>query len=264
MAAEARGRFDATGFVLGALAVAEMEARKILHNSSALWVRAIQPALWLIVFGEALSGVRGLSPNGVGYVEFITPGILSQSVLFIAIFYGVTLVWERDMGLLNKLMTTPVPTSSIVVGKALAASIRGIFQAVVIFALALIIGVGIQVTIVNGVLVTAVVILLAICFSSISMIIASIVKTRERMMGLGQALTFPLFFASNAIYPKSVMPAWLQIIAEFNPLTYGVDGIRAMLISGDYSTLPQDVGVLALYSLVLVVIASKVVRRIVD
>ena len=261
---EAGDKSGLSSFASGALAVAEMEARKIRHNSTDLWVRAIQPALWLIVFGEALSQVRGLAPNGLGYVEFITPGILSQSVLFVAIFYGVTLVWERDLGLLNKLMATPVPMSSIVVGKALSAGIRGIFQAIVIFALALIIGSGINVTLLNGIMVVVVVILLAMCFSSLSMIIASIAKTRERVMGLGQAMTFPLFFASNAIYPISIMPSWLQLLAEINPLTYGVDGIRTILISGDFSTLPADVGVLGLYAIMLLLVAARMVRRIVS
>ena len=112
-------------FATGALVVAEMEARKIRHASSELWIRAIQPALWLLVFGAALSSVRGIAPGQYTYTQFITPGILSQSVLFIAIFYGVTLVWERDLGLLSKLLSTPAPRSSIIVGKALAASIRG-------------------------------------------------------------------------------------------------------------------------------------------
>ena len=261
---EETSQSEARGFAVGALAVAEMEARKIRHNSTDLWIRAIQPALWLLVFGAALSQVRGLSPGGVGYVQFITPGILSQSVLFVAIFYGVTLVWERDLGLLNKLMATPVPMSSIVVGKALAASIRGIFQAVVIFALALIIGAGVQVTLPNALLVVGVVVLLAMCFSSLSMVIASIAKTRDRVMGLGQAITFPLFFASNAIYPISVMPTWLQSIAEANPLTYGVDAMRALLLTGDFSNLPLDLGVLAIYAMALVALASLMVRRLVS
>jgi ABC-2 type transport system permease protein len=249
-------------FARNALTIAEMEARKIKHSSSELWIRAIQPALWLLVFGEALSAVRELAPPNYGYMAFITPGVLAQSVLFIAIFYGITLVWERDLGLLSKLLASPTPRSSVIVGKALAASIRGIFQAVIIFSLAIIIGTGVRVTVASVAAVTLVVVLLAMCFSGLSMIIASIAKTRERMMGLSQVLTFPLFFASNAIYPTSVMPVWLQVVATLNPLTYGVQGIRSVLLAGSFSNLPTDLTVLAIFTTVLLAIASITVRRI--
>lgn len=251
-------------FVSGALTIAEMEARKIKHSQSELWIRAIQPALWLLVFGAALSSVRELAPGAYSYQQFITPGVLSQSVLFIAIFYGVTLVWERDLGLLSKLLATPVPRSSIIVGKALAASIRGMFQAAVVFALALIIGTGIKATPFNVAAVVVAVVLLAMCFSSFSMVIASIARSRERMMGLSQVLTFPLFFASNAIYPTSVMPAWLQVISKINPLTYGVQAMRGILLSGNLANLPTDIAVLGAYTLVFIFIASLMVKRIIQ
>jgi ABC-2 type transport system permease protein len=261
---EARSHGTAYRFVTGALTIAEMEARKIRHSQSELWIRAIQPALWLLVFGAALSSVRGLAPGQYSYQQFITPGVLSQSVLFIAIFYGVTLVWERDLGLLSKLLATPVPRSSIIVGKALAASIRGMFQAAVVFALALIIGTGIQVSVLNVAGVVLAVILLAMCFSSLSMVIASIAKSRERMMGLSQVLTFPLFFASNAIYPTSVMPTWLQVISTVNPLTYGVQAMRGILLSGNLTNLPTDIAVLGAYTAVFIIIASIIVKRIIQ
>lgn len=255
--------FNVTKFAWSALTIAEMEARKIRHASSELWIRAVQPALWLLVFGEALSSVRGIAPGQFTYMQFITPGVLSQSVLFIAIFYGITLVWERDLGLLSKLLSTPSPQSSVVVGKTLAASIRGIFQAIVVFALALVIGVNVLFDIVGVVGVFVVTILLAMCFSSLSMLIASLLKTRERMMGVGQVLTMPLFFASNAIYPISLMPSWLQAIAVANPLTYAVDAMRALLLTGDYTNLATDVVALSLYTFALVALASVTVKRII-
>ena len=81
-------------------------------------------------------------------------------------------------------------------------------------------------------------------FTGLSMIIASIVKTRERFMGIGQIITLPLFFASNAIYPISIMPSWLQVVANMNPLSYMVDGLRALLVTGDLSRLPFDIVIL--------------------
>ncbi|MDG7016312.1 MAG: ABC transporter permease, partial [Nitrososphaerota archaeon] len=247
-------------FITSAVVVAEMEARKIRHASSELWIRGIQPALWLLVFGSALAGVRDIAPSQFSYIQFITPGILSQSVLFIAIFYGVTLVWERDLGLLNKLLATPAPRPSIIVGKAMAASIRGIFQALLVFALSLIIGTGIDTSPLNVLGVFGVVILLAMCFSSLSMVIASIARTRDRMMGLSQVIIFPLFFASNAIYPTKIMPAWLQLIATINPLSYGVQAVRALLLTGNFAMLSTDVAFLAGYTVAMLVLASLSLR----
>ncbi|MDG7016600.1 MAG: ABC transporter permease [Nitrososphaerota archaeon] len=249
-------------FVTSSLVVAEMEARKIKHASSELWIRAIQPALWLLVFGSALAGVRDIAPSQFSYMAFITPGILSQSVLFIAIFYGVTLVWERDLGLLNKLLATPAPRPSIVVGKALAASIRGVFQGLLVLALSIAIGTGISVNPLYILGVFGVVILLAMCFSSLSMVIASLARTRDRMMGLSQVIIFPLFFASNAIYPTQIMPEWLQLVAKANPLSYGVQAVRSLLLTQNFTMLPTDLAVLAGYTLGLLSLASLVLRRI--
>lgn len=251
-----------TRYFSSALTIAEMEVRKVRHSQSELWIRAIQPVLWLLVFGEALATVRGITNGNYPYIEFITPGILAQSVLFIAIFYGVTLVWERDLGLLSKLMSSPAPRSAIILGKALAASVRGFFQALLVFALSVIIGTGVILSPVNLVGVVIVVLLLAMCFSSLSMVIASIARSRERMMGLSQVITFPLFFASNAIYPTSIMPPWLQAIATVNPLTYGVQAMRGMLLSGSVLNLPTDIAVLGGYTLALIALASLMIRRI--
>lgn len=251
--------------LMSSLTIAEMEVRKIRHDSTELWLRVVQPALWLLVFGEVFNTVRGLTPGAsYSYIQFIAPGVLAQSVLFVAIFYGITIVWERDMGLLTKLLSTPSPRSSIVVGKALSAGVRGVFQAIMIFALTLIIGVNLRLDPIDVAGVFFVIVLFAMCFSSLSMILASLLKTRDRMMGIGQAITVPLFFASNAIYPLSLMPAWLQFVSRVNPLSYIVDAMRAMLLTGDYSNLPIDMLALFLSTAIFVTAASIVLRRLIE
>jgi ABC-2 type transport system permease protein len=251
--------------IVSSLTVAEMEARKIRHDSTELWLRVVQPALWLLVFGEVFNTVRGLTQGAsYSYIQFIAPGVLAQSVLFVAIFYGITIVWERDMGLLTKLLSTPSPRSSIVVGKALSAGVRGVFQAIMIFALTLIIGVNLRLDPLDVAGVFVVVVLFAMCFSSLSMVLASLLKTRDRMMGIGQAITVPLFFASNAIYPLQLMPPWLQLVSRVNPLSYIVDAMRAMLLTGDYSNLPVDLFALFLSTIIFVGAASIVLKRLIE
>jgi len=250
--------------VSSALTIADMEARKIHHDSTELWTRLVQPALWLLIFGEVMNSIRGLSTGSLSYIEFITPGVLAQSVLFVAIFYGINIVWEKDVGVLTKLLSTPSPYSSIVIGKALSAGIRGVFQAIMIFGLALIIGVNVRLDPLDVAGVFIAIVVFAMCFSSLSMLLASFLKTRDRMMGIGQLITMPLFFASNAIYPLSIMPTWLQYVAMVNPVSYTVDAMRAMLLTGDYSNLGVDVVAISISTILFVSLASLAIKRILE
>ena len=244
--------------------IAEMEARKIRHDSTELWMRSVQPALWLLIFGEVLNSVKVLAPAGYSYIQYIAPGVLAQSVLFVAIFYGITIVWERDVGLLTKLLSTPSPRASIVVGKAMASAVRGVFQAAVIFVLSLLLGIQLRLDLPDVLGVFGIVVMLSICFSSFSMVLASFLKTRDRMMGIGQVLTMPLFFASSAIYPISLMPTWLKYIAYVNPLSYVVDALRSLLLTGDYSSVPLDMAALLVATVFFASLASVVVKRLVQ
>lgn len=249
-------------YVSSVLTITEIELRKLRHDTSQIWLRSIQPALWLLVFGVVFSKIRAIPTGGISYLQFMTPGVLAQSVMFVAIFYGISVVWERDLGLLNKLLSTPTPRSAIVLGKALSAGIRGIFQAVAVLALALIMRIDLSLSPLDLLGEFIVIILFGMCFASLSMCLAPIFRTRERMMGIGQAITMPLFFASNAIYPISMMPGWLKAIATVNPLSYVVDAMRALLVTGDLTHLPLDMFVITLATAVFVVLASLSFRRI--
>jgi ABC-2 type transport system permease protein len=246
------------------LTLAEFELRKLKHDSSEIFIRGVQPALWLLVFGVTFASLRAIPTGPFSYLQFLTPGVLTQSVMFVAIFYGIMLVWERDLGLLNKLLSTPAPRSAIVLGKALSAGVRSIFQAIVIFALALIIGVPLDLNPLNLIGVVVVIVLAGMCFSCLSMCLAPIFKTREKMMGIGQAITMPLFFTSNAIYPIDVMPPWLRVIATFNPLSYLTDAMRSLLLTGDFQGIPLDIGVTLLATAIFATIAAVLFRRILE
>jgi len=250
--------------VSSAFTIAEMEARKIRHDSTELWMRTVQPALWLLIFGEVFNTIRGLAPGGFSYMQYTAPGVLAQSVLFVAIFYGINIVWERDVGLLTKLLSTPSSRTSVVVGKALASGVRGMFMGVMLFALALVIGVNLRFDPIDIAGVFFVVVLFAMCFACLSMTLASFLKTRDRMMGIGQVITMPLFFASSAIYPISIMPTWLQVIARYNPLSYVVDAMRSMLLTGDYSSLPLDIFVLLVSTALFVSCASIMLKWLIE
>ena len=220
-----------TNFTSKTLTIAELEARKLHHDSTEILTRAVQPALWLLIFGEVLASVKAIPTGNIPYIDFMAPGILAQSVLFIAIFYGIAIIWERDLGIVHKFLASPTPRAALVLGKALSAGERGLAQATIVYALAFCLGVHLNWNPISLLLVVVVVILGASLFSTFSLIIACLVKTRDRFMGIGQILTMPLFFASNAIYPISIMPKWLQIISQINPLTYETDALRALMLT---------------------------------
>lgn len=247
------------------LSIGEMEVRKLRHDPTELITRAVQPALWLLVFGEVFTRVRVIPTGDLPYIAFMAPGILAQSVLFIAIFYGISVIWERDLGILHKFLVSPTPREALVLGKALSAGVRALSQVVIIYALAVLIGVGVNWNPVNLALVVIVTILASALFSTFSLIIASLVKTRERFMGIGQVLTMPLFFASNAIYPLSMMPGWLQVIAQANPLTYAVDALRGLMIVGGISNYGMGLDLLVLFAgmIALVIIGARLYPRVV-
>jgi ABC-2 type transport system permease protein len=254
---------NARDFVLKTLLVAGVEARKLRHDPSELIMRAVQPVLWLIIFGEVFSRVRAIPTGDLSYLDFLTPGILAQSAMFIAIFGGMTIIWERDLGIVHKFLVSPTPRVALALGKALAGGVRALSQAVVVYLLALALGVRINWRLLDLLGVLVLVVLGAMVFTAFSLIIALLVKTRERFLGIGQVLTMPFFFASSAIYPISIMPAWLALVARGNPLTYQVDGLRMLMIQGGAGSHPLwlDFLVLAVATIVLTVVAGRLYPR---
>lgn len=253
------------GFVNKTLAVCEMEVFRLRHDTTELFTRALQPVLWLLLFGQIFARTHAIPTDGVPYLDFLTPGILAQSVLFIAIFYGISTIWEIDLGIVHKLLVSPAPRPALVLGKALSAGVRALSQMFVVYTLALLLGVKISLNPLSLAGVAVAVVLGAALFATFSLIIACLVKTRERFMGIGQVLTMPLFFASNAIYPLSMMPEWLRLISHANPLTYEVDALRALMLTGGTSSfgLGLDFTVLLLTTAALVMICGRLYPRVV-
>ena len=254
-----------TAFVGHAVTVAWAELLKLRRDPVELLSRAAQPTLWLLVFGQVMARVRGVPTGRLTYLDFMAPGVLAQSALFIAIFYGVAAIWERDVGVLHKLLVTPASRTALVAGKAMSAGARALSQAVIVYILALLIGIRLDPHPLHVLGVMVVIVIGAALFATLSLIIACIVKTRERVMGMGQLLTMPLFFASNAIYPISLMPGWLQMVSLVNPLTYEVDALRALMVRAGTSVygLGLDLTVLVVAVTVLVAIAARMLPRII-
>ena len=135
---------SAGAYLRQAFAVGSAEVQKLRHDPFELFTRALQPVLWLVLFGEVMERSHGLTSGGLDYLDFLAAGILAQSVLFVAIFYGIAAIWERDLGILHRYLVSPAPRSALVLGKAASAGVRGLSQSVVVYVLAMVLGVAVS------------------------------------------------------------------------------------------------------------------------
>jgi ABC-2 type transport system permease protein len=213
----------------GTRAMALAELRKLRHDHIDVFTRSVQPLLWLFIFGTALRHNRSLTLGTLDYRAYLAPGVMAQAAMFIAIFFGLAVIWERDVGQLQRLLATPLPRAAIVLGKAVGACVRALVQALLLLTVLAVAGIAIHWTLLGVLGTLAMLMLGTAAFACMSMLLAAAVKERERFMGIGQLVMMPLFFASSALYPLSIMPGWLHTIARINPLTYEVQGLRQML-----------------------------------
>ncbi|MDQ0578997.1 ABC transporter permease [Streptomyces rishiriensis] len=242
-------------------ALCAVELQKLRHDRTELYTRAVQPALWLLIFGQTFTRIKAIPTDGIPYIDYLAPGIIAQSAMFIAIFYGIQIIWERDAGVLDKLLVTPTPRSALITGKAFAAGVKSVIQAVVVVVIAALLGVALTWNPLKLLGVAAIVVLGSAFFSCLSMTIAGIVLSRDRLMGFGQAITMPLFFGSNALYPVAIMPGWLQAVSKVNPLSYEVDALRGLLL-GTPAHLALDFGVLIVAAALGIAAASSLLGRL--
>ncbi|CAN5690147.1 ABC transporter permease [soil metagenome] len=257
-----RGWRRLRGMVLRMGTFALVELQKLRHDRTELFTRMVQPALWLLIFGQTFSHLHVIDTGNVSYLAFLAPGIIAQSALFISIFYGIQIVWDRDAGILAKLMVTPAPASSLIAGKAFAAGVRSVAQVIGVLIIAYLMGVHLTANPLRILGAMGVVVLGSAFFACLSMSLAGLVRNRDRLMGIGQAITMPLFFASNALYPVDIMPGWLRWLSAVNPLSYEVNALRGLLI-GTPSNWLLDIGVLVVAAVFGVVVASALLRRLV-
>jgi len=262
VSAEQRALAHAAGVLArvgaGTVAMAQAELRKLRHDHLDIFTRSLQPLLWLFIFGTALRHNSALTLGHLDYRAYLAPGVMAQAALFIAIFYGLAVIWERDVGQLQRLLATPLPRSAIVLGKAAGACVRALVQALLLLAVLAVAGIAVRWTL-GGVLGTLAMLMLGTAaFACMSMLMAAAVKERERFMGIGQLIMMPLFFASSALYPLAVMPGWLHVVARVNPLTYEVQGLRQMLVGvGGAGEVWLDLGVVAGFFVLMLLAATR-------
>jgi ABC-2 type transport system permease protein len=257
-------RWGPVQFLIDVLTISDSELRKLRHDPYELVTRALQPVLWLLIFGQVLAEARAIPTGNLPYLDFLAPGVLAQSALFASIFYGMATIWERDLGVVHTYLVSPVTRAALVSGKAFSAGLRSLSQAAVVYVLSGVLGVNVRWDLPALAGVVVVIVVGSALFATFSLIIACIVRSRERFMGIGQVMTMPLFFASSAIYPVAVMPEWLKVLAVINPLTYMVDGLRQLMIVNGPAAAPLwvDLAVLGGWTVGLLAIGTRVYPRL--
>jgi ABC-2 type transport system permease protein len=246
------------------LSMIELEVRRLMHDQTEIILRAVQPLLWLLVFGHVLGSLHSIPTGNVPYTDYIMPGVLVQSTTTVAIFFGLIIIWERESGILKKLVASPSPKFAIVAGRSMAAGTRALFQAVFIIPFAMLIGVNVLLNPAYLLAAAGVLFIASSGFAALSILIASILKSRERFMGLGQVIILPMFFGSNALYPLESMPPLLQSLAQINPMTYMVDACRGLLITGNISGLGIDILAILVFDAIFIGLATLSFRRIIE
>jgi len=223
----------------------------------------IQPLIWLTLMGnlfQRIASVPGFPSES--YLDYMAPGIVVMVTLFGGIYGGMSIVWDRRLGFLYKLLAAPISRSSVVAGKLLAIVVQTGGQALVIFAIALALGVDFKggVLGVGGVLLLAS--LLSSVFAGISLSLGAVLTSHQTLIAVVNFLTMPMMFTSSAMMPLEFMPSWLRAVASYNPLTYAVGPMRTLFLSGwDLGAVAGGVAVLATCGLAAFALASVLFRR---
>ncbi|MFC1511760.1 ABC transporter permease [Candidatus Latescibacterota bacterium] len=237
------------------------EMKKFIRNKSRLVGSLAMPFFFLAFLGMGFNamGVSGL-PEGVSYLDFIAPGIVAMTLLFSSIFAGISILWDRQFGFLKEIMVAPVDRTSIVIGRIFAGMTSGVFQALCILCISIILGV--RITNLLGLVASlAFIMLIAMSFVGLGISLASVMEDMHGFQLIMNFLIMPTFFLSGALFPLDQLPWWLAGMSYFDPLTYGVDGLRALIIGTSHFPVQVDFIVLAGFCLSMILLARYLFNR---
>ena len=250
----------------GLWALTNRDLVKWYKNPIQLIISLVQPAVWLGLFGNAFNLGKFVPVSAFeatfgssNYISYLGAGMLAFIILFTAAFSGMSVVWDRRFGFMNKALSTPVGRGSIVVGKVLQSTIRSLIQAAIVLVIAVALGMDtahFNVVTLSGAFV--ILFLMSFGLSSLFIMLALRSSDWQTQMAIINLLNLPLLFASNAMLPVGIMPNWLQSVVKYNPVSYAVDGVRQMLLGSasipGYTTLAPlwaDFAVLTVFAVLL-------------
>jgi ABC-2 type transport system permease protein len=221
-----------------------------------------QPLLWLVIFGSGIHFSGGI--GGLSYQQYIFPGIIGQTLLFTSMFMGISVIWDKEFGFMKEIMVAPISRISIFLGKMLGDSTDAVVQGVIVFVLGLLLGIKLDVIM----FLEALPIMLLITFGlvSIGLTIASFMESLESFGVIQSFINLQLFFLSGALFPVrgETVPVWLSTVSDFNPLTYGVDALRTIILGGAWQPLYPlyfDLAIVCGFDIIMIVIGTLAFGR---
>src|SRR4029077_2952841 len=232
---------------------------KFLRDRRSLITSLTRPLLWLLAFGFGLRGSVKLPGGGTDFISFLVPGIAVMTVLFGSMFAAISIVWEREFGFLKELLVAPVPRSTIVAAKVLAGSSTAVIEAMLMLALAPLIGARFSVT--GALAALPVLAVFGMAVNALGIVVAARMKSFEGFGSLVNFVIQPIFFLSGALYPIAGLPRALRAIVMVNPMSYAVDAVRGLCIGQRGFPLALDVGVVIVSAIVFGALATRVFAR---
>ena len=229
------------------------EMKRFLRAKSRVVGALAMPLFFLAFLGMGFNrmAVPGLT-GGVDYIRFLVPGILGMSLLFSSTFGGLSVLWDKEFGFLKEIMVAPVSRISIVLGRIAGGVTTALIQGILILLIS--IPMGFRISSASGLLLAVVfMILISVTFLGLGLIFASKMKDMQGFSIVMNFVIFPLFFLSGALYPLENLPVWLRYLGYADPLTYGVDGLRGVLIGVSSRPVLLDLGLMLLFSLLMIV-----------
>jgi ABC-2 type transport system permease protein len=247
------------------LAIWHRELLRYVRDTPRIVSTLVQPLVFLAILGTGLASMFGGGQLGVGFIQFMYPGIIGISIMSVAFFCTISTVWDREFGFLREMLVAPLPRTAIAFGKTLGAATVSVGQALILLIIAPFIGVHLSVTIVAGLLGLMVLLSLAVC--GIGLFIASLLDTLESYGPIMQVLIFPMFFLSGAFFLLNDAPRWEQVLARVSPLTYAVDAFRRVILGPTLSAAtaqkvllyPVGVDALVLLAFAVVTVGAAVI-----
>lgn len=211
------------------------EIKRYLRDRARIISSFVQPLLWLLIFG---SGIRfsGTTIGNLTYQQYIFPGIIGQTLLFTSMFMGISVIWDREFGFLKEILVAPISRFSVFLGKMLGDSTDAVIQGIIVFALGVFLGIPLNpLTFLEAL---PVMILMTFGLVGIGLTVASFIDSLESFGVIQSFINLPLFFLSGALFPiRGDVPNWLQIASSFNPLTYGIDALRTIILGNAWQPL---------------------------
>ncbi len=241
------------------------ELKRFYRDRTRLVTSFIQPLLWLVIFVAAFS-TRFSLPANLNYQQVILPGIIGQTLLFTAMFMGINVIWDKEFGFMKEILVSPVSRLTIFLGKMVGDSTDAFLQGIIVFAIGL--ALGIPINPITLLFALPVMMLVTFGLVSIGLTIASFMGNLEGFGAIQTFVNLPLFFLSGALFPLKggSLPSWLTAVAAWNPLTYGVDALRNVMLGSSWTALQVqplwvDLGVVALFDGLMIVVGTWAFTR---